>query len=333
MEKEEMILTITNEMSNNLTNYQLELLKNVLIIQFQNIEITILTDEIKKKEEQDTNEKFINSFLSAKEIEGCSQRTISYYKENIQRLISKLEKPIKGITTEDIRNYLSEYKEINNCGSVTIDNIRRVFSSFFAWLEDEDYIIKSPVRRIHKVKTASIIKETFTDENIEKMRDECKNIRNLAIIELLMSTGMRVGELVNLNIDDLNLEDRSCVVQGKGNKQREVYFDARTKIHLMQYLNIRKDNNKALFVSRNKPHQRLSISGIELIVRTIGVKTDISRVHPHKFRRTLATMAIDKGMPIEQVQKLLGHVKIETTMHYAMVNQNNVKISHRKYIG
>ena len=333
MEKEEMILTITNEMSNNLTNYQLELLKNVLIIQFQNIEITVLTDEIKKKEEQNTNEKFINSFLSAKEIEGCSQRTISYYKENIQRLISKLEKPIKGITTEDIRNYLSNYKETNNCGSVTIDNIRRVFSSFFAWLEDEDYIIKSPVRRIHKVKTASIIKETFTDENIEKMRDECKNIRNLAIIELLISTGMRVGELVNLNIEDLNFEDRSCVVQGKGNKQREVYFDARTKIHLMQYLNIRKDDNKALFVSKNKPHQRLSISGIELIVRKIGVKTDVNRVHPHKFRRTLATMAIDKGMPIEQVQKLLGHVKIETTMHYAMVNQNNVKISHRKYIG
>ena len=333
MEKEEMILTITNEMSNNLTNYQLELLKNVLIIQFQNIEITVLTDEIKKKEEQNTNEKFINSFLSAKEIEGCSQRTISYYKENIQRLISKLEKPIKGITTEDIRNYLSNYKEINNCGSVTIDNIRRVFSSFFAWLEDEDYIIKSPVRRIHKVKTASIIKETFTDENIEKMRDECKNIRDLSIIELLISTGMRVGELVNLNVDDLNLEDRSCVVQGKGNKQREVYFDARTKIHLMQYLNIRKDDNKALFVSKNKPHQRLSISGIELIVRRIGAKTDVNRVHPHKFRRTLATMAIDKGMPIEQVQKLLGHVKIETTMHYAMVNQNNVKISHRKYIG
>lgn len=333
MEKEEMILTITNEMSNNLTNYQLELLKSVLIIQFQNIEITVLTDEIKKKEEQNTNEKFINSFLSAKEIEGCSQRTISYYKENIQRLISKLEKPIKGITTEDIRNYLSNYKETSNCGSVTIDNIRRVFSSFFAWLEDEDYIIKSPVRRIHKVKTASIIKETFTDENIEKMRDECKNIRNLALIELLISTGMRVGELVNLNIEDLNFEDRSCVVQGKGNKQREVYFDARAKIHLMQYLNIRKDDNKALFVSKNKPHQRLSISGIELIVRKIGIKTDVNRVHPHKFRRTLATMAIDKGMPIEQVQKLLGHVKIETTMHYAMVNQNNVKISHRKYIG
>lgn len=333
MEKEEVILTITNEMSNNLTNYQLEMLKNVLIIQFENIEFTILTDETRKKEEQDTNEKYLNSFLSAKEIEGCSPRTIQYYQDNIKNLIAKLNKPIKGITTEDIRNYLSDYREINNCSSVTIDNIRRIFSSFFSWLEDEDYIIKSPVRRIHKVKTAFIIKETFTDENIEKMRDECKNIRNLAMIELLFSTGIRVGELVNLNKKDINFEDRSCIVQGKGNKQREVYFDARTKIHLIQYLNIRNDDTEALFVSRNKPHQRLSISGVELIVRKLGMNTNINKVHPHKFRRTLATMAIDKGMPIEQVQKLLGHVKIETTMHYAMVNQNNVKISHRKYIG
>lgn len=333
MEKEELILTITNEMSNDLTNYQLEILKKVLVVQFENIEFTIITDETRKKEEQETNEKYINSFLSAKEIEGCSIRTIRYYQDNIQNLIMKLEKPIKGITTEDIRNYLADYKEINNCSSVTIDNIRRIFSSFFAWLEDEDYIIKSPVRRIHKVKTATVIKETFTDENIEKMRDECRNIRNLAMIELLFSTGIRVGELVNLNKKDINFEDRSCIVQGKGNKQREVYFDARTKIHLMQYLNIRNDENDALFVSRNKPYQRLSISGVELIVRKLGMSTNITKVHPHKFRRTLATMAIDKGMPIEQVQKLLGHVKIETTMHYAMVNQNNVKISHRKYIG
>ena len=144
---------------------------------------------------------------------------------------------------------------------------------------------------------------------------------------------MRVGELVNLNINDLNFEERSCIVYGKGNKQREVYFDARTKIHLMQYLNIRRDDNCALFVSERKPHQRLSISGVELLVRKIGKNTLINRVYPHKFRRTLATVAIDKGMPIEQVQKLLGHVKIETTMHYAMVNQNNVKLSHRKYIG
>ena len=325
MEKEQIILAITNEMSNNLTNYQLELLKNILIIQFRDIKITILTDEMRKMEEKETNERYINLFLSAKEVEGCSNRTIKYYKEILQQLIYILKKSIKSIQTEDIRKYLSNYKEKNRCGSVTIDNIRRVFSSFFSWLEDEDYIIKSPVRRIHKVKTATIIKSTFTDENIEKMRDECKNIRNLALIELLISTGIRVGELVNLNIKDINFEDRSCIVQGKGNKQREVYFDARTKIHLIQYLNIRSDDNKALFVSNNKPHQRLSIAGIELIVRKLGIQTNVNKVHPHKFRRTLATMAIDKGMPIEQVQKLLGHVKI--------VNQNNVKISHRKYIG
>lgn len=333
MEKEQIILAITNEMSSNLTNYQLELLKNILIIQFKDLEITVMTDEMKKIEEKETNEKYINLFLSAKEVEGCSYRTCKYYRETLQHLLDSLGKPIKGILTEDIRKYLSEYKEKSDCSSVTIDNIRRIFSSFFSWLEDEDYIIKSPVRRIHKIKTAIVVKETFTDENIEKMRDGCNNIRNLAIIELLISTGIRVGELVNLDTKDINFEDRSCVVQGKGNKQREVYFDARTKLHLMQYLNIRHDDNDALFVSNNKPHQRLSIAGIELIVRKLGIKTNINKVHPHKFRRTLATMAIDKGMPIEQVQKLLGHVKIETTMHYAMVNQNNVKISHRKYIG
>lgn len=333
MEKEQIILAITNEMSNNLTNYQLQLLKNILIVKFKDIEITILTDEIKTKENQETNEKYINLFLSAKEVEGCSYRTVKYYRETLEHLMFTLNKTITAVQTEDVRKYLSDYREMNNCSSVTIDNIRRVFSSFFSWLEDEDYIIKSPVRRIHKVKTATIVKETFTDENIEKMRDECTNIRNLTLIELLISTGIRVGELVNLNIKDLNFEDRSCIVQGKGNKQREVYFDARTKIHLMQYLNLRKDGNEALFVSINKPYQRLSIAGIELIVRKLGRKINVNRVHPHKFRRTLATMAIDKGMPIEQVQKLLGHVKIETTMHYAMVNQNNVKISHRKYIG
>lgn len=333
MIKNDVIMNITKDMSISLTSFQLERLKEVLKINFENIEITVVTDEIKKQEEKETNEKYINLFVSAKEIEGCSKRTIKYYRDIIEKMAETIDKAIKEITTEDIRKYLSEYKENNQCGAVTIDNIRRVFSSFFSWLEDEDYIIKSPVRRIHKVKTATIVKETFTDENIEKMRDKCLNIRNLALIELLYSTGMRVGELVHLNITDVNVEDRSCIVLGKGNKQREVYFDARTKIHLIQYLNCRQDDNEALFVSQKKPHQRLSISGIELIVRKLGISTNINKVHPHKFRRTLATMAIDKGMPIEQVQKLLGHVKIETTMHYAMVNQNNVKISHRKYIG
>ena len=331
--KNDVILNITKEMEDSLTIYQLDKLKEILIINFEKVEFIVKTDEYQKQQEQEENKKYIDLFISSKEVEGCSKRTIKYYREIIEKFVYSFEDSIRHISTDNIRNYLSEYKKDSNCNSVTIDNLRRVLSSFFSWLEDEDYIIKSPVRRIHRIKTIQTVKETFTDENIEKMRDECSNIRNLSMIELLISTGMRVGELVNLNIQDVSFEERSCIVLGKGNKQREVYFDARTKIHLLQYLNTRNDNSNALFVSMKKPYNRLSISGIELIIRKLGLDTEINKVHPHKFRRTLATMAIDKGMPIEQVQKLLGHVKIETTLHYAMVNQNNVKMSHRRYIG
>ena len=330
--KMDVILNITKDMEESLTDYQLNKLKESLIINFEKLDFIMKTDDLKHQEELDENTSMIESFISSKQIEGCSDRTIKYYKEIIDKFNDSFDKSIKKITTEEIRSYLSNYKEMSTCGSTTIDNIRRVLSSFFSWLEDEDYIIKSPIRRIHRIKTPTTVKEVLTDENLEKLRDECENIRDLSLIELLISTGMRVGELVNLNISNLNFEDRSCIVLGKGNKEREVYFDAKTKLHLKEYISKRNDTNDALFVSLREPHQRLSISGIELIVRNLGVNTNINKVHPHKFRRTLATMAIDKGMPVEQVQKLLGHVKIETTMHYAMVNQSNVKISHRRYI-
>lgn len=330
--KMDVILNITKDMEDSLTDYQLNKLKESLIINFEKLDFIMKTDDLKHQEELDGNKRMIEAFISSKQIEGCSDRTIKYYKEIIDKFNDNFDKSIKKITTEEIRSYLSNYKEMSTCGSTTIDNIRRVLSSFFSWLEDEDYIIKSPIRRIHRIKTPTTVKEVLTDENLEKLRDECENIRDLSLIELLISTGMRVGELVNLNISNLNFEDRSCIVLGKGNKEREVYFDAKTKLHLKEYISKRNDNNDALFVSLREPHQRLSISGIELIVRNLGVNTNINKVHPHKFRRTLATMAIDKGMPVEQVQKLLGHVKIETTMHYAMVNQSNVKISHRRYI-
>lgn len=330
--KTEVIYNITKDMEDSLTDYQLNKLKESLIINFEGVEFIIKTDELKHQEELDENKKMIDSFISSKQVEGCSGRTVKYYKEIIGKFVNNFDKSIKQISTNEIRNYLSNYKENSSCGSTTIDNIRRVLSSFFSWLEDEDYIIKSPVRRIHKIKTALVIKEVLTDENLERLRDECENIRDLSLIELLISTGMRVGELVNLNINSLNFEDRSCIVLGKGNKEREVYFDAKTKLHLKEYISKRNDTNNALFVSMREPHQRLSISGIELIIRTLGINSNINKVHPHKFRRTLATMAIDKGMPVEQVQKLLGHVKIETTMHYALVNQSNVKISHRRFI-
>lgn len=327
-----LIIEITKDLEDILTIKQSENLKITLVKYFSKYTI-VLKDEERSKEELE-NSQFVSNFLSAKQVEGCSVKTLEYYKAIIDKMILKVSKSVKNISTEDIRQYLAEYKEEYNTSLTTIDNMRRIFSSFYSWLEDENFIVKSPVRRIHKIKTEKNVKSTFSDEDIEKMRDFCKNnIRNLVLIELLLTTGIRVGELVNLNISDINLEDRSCIVLGKGNKQREVYFDAKTKIHLIEYLNSRQDNNDALFVSRNKPYQRLSISGIELIIRKIGNNINIINAYPHKFRRTLATIAIDKGMPIEQVQKLLGHVKIETTMHYAMVNQNNVKISHRKYIG
>lgn len=330
--KTEVISNITKDMEDSLTDYQLNKLKESLIINFEGVEFIIKTDELKHQEELDENKNMIDSFISSKQVEGCSERTIKYYKEIIEKFVNSFDKSIKQISTNEIRNYLSNYKDNSSCGATTIDNIRRVLSSFFSWLEDEDYIIKSPVRRIHKIKTAVVVKEVLTDENLERLRDECENIRDLSLIELLISTGMRVGELVNLNINSLNFEDRSCIVLGKGNKEREVYFDAKTKLHLKEYISKRNDSNDALFVSMREPHQRLSISGIELIIRTLGINSNINKVHPHKFRRTLATMAIDKGMPVEQVQKLLGHVKIETTMNYALVNQSNVKISHRRYI-
>ncbi len=310
---------------------QLQMLERVLHQNFRGIEIRCKpSDQISLTEK---TEELLTLFISAKKIEGCSEKSLKYYHSTIEALLKKLSKRIPEISTNDLRRYLSDYQEKKNSSKVTIDNIRRIFSSFFSWLEDEDYILKSPVRRIHKVKSAKTIKEILSDEELEVLRDNCKEVRDLALVEILSSTGIRVGELVKINKEDIDFHERSCIVTGKGNKEREVYFDARAKLHLKQYLNSRADDNKALFVSLSKPHSRLSIGGVESVLRKLGIKSNISKVHPHKFRRTLATMAIDKGMPIEQVQKLLGHVKIDTTLHYAMVNQANVKIAHRKFIG
>lgn len=321
---ENKIYHILNEMSEVLTIQQMRVLQTTLIKYMSGGE-TLAVQEI-------SNTEYLDMFIAAKRIEGCSERTIEYYRVTIVHMLNKMNIPIRQITTEDLREYLTQYQQNSKCGKVTIDNIRRNLSSFFSWLEAEDHILKSPIRRIHKVRTGTKVKETFTDENIELLRDNCKQIRDLAMIDLLYSTGIRVGELVNLNIEDINFEERECVVYGKGNKERTVYFDARTKIHLQEYIKTRKDNNPALFVTLDKPYERLQISGVEIRLRKLGRELNIERVHPHKFRRSMATKAIDKGMPIEQVQRLLGHQQIDTTMHYAMVNQNNVRNSHRKYI-
>lgn len=315
---------IIQEMLKVLDNSQLIQLKQVLKEKLGNN----IQSNIKKN-----NESYISDYLAAKQVEGCSNKTIDYYQATLKMMFSHLKKHAQRITTEDLREYLGNYQQSRNSSRVTIDNIRRIFSSFFSWLEDEDIIIKSPVRRIHKVKSSAKVKDTYSDEDLERLRDYCNNDRDIAMIDLLASTGMRIGELVNLNQNDINFDERECVVLGKGNKQRIVYFDARSKIHLQNYLAKRKDTNSALFVSLHSPHQRMSINGIENRLKSLGKKVGIEKVYPHKFRRTLATNAIDKGMPIEQVQKLLGHERIDTTLHYAMVKQSNVKIAHRRYIG
>ena len=320
---EERLICILNEMAEFLNIAQLKKLQEVLIKNLA--EKDAVKTEI-------GNDEYLKLFLDAKKIEGCSERTLKYYQVTIEHLLSNIQTPIRKITTDELRGYLVEYQKINNCSKVTVDNVRRNISSFFSWLEEEDFILKSPMRRIHKIKTKTVVKEIISDESIEKLRDGCHEVRDLAIIDLLYSTGIRVGELVKLNIQDIDFEQRECVVFGKGDKERKVYFDAKAKIHLKKYLEERVDNNPALFVTLDAPFDRLKISGVEIRLRKLGRSLSLDRIHPHKFRRTMATRAIDKGMPIEQVQKILGHSQIDTTMQYAIVNQKNVKSSHQKYI-
>lgn len=319
----EIIFEILGDMAEELSVMQLKKLQEVLIKRMM---------EKDEKPAPASNDTYLEMFINAKKIEGCSARTLKYYQSSVQHMFSMIKTPVRKITTEDLREYLTAYQKINNCGKSTVDNIRRNISSFFSWLEEEDHILKSPMRRIHKIKTETKIKETISDEDIEKLRDQCKSIRDIAMIDLLYSTGIRVGELVNLDRKDINFEERECIVYGKGEKERRVYFDAKTKLHLQNYIASRNDTNPALFVTLDEPHDRLKISGVEIRVRKLGRSLNMSKIHPHKFRRTMATRAIDKGMPIEQVQKLLGHSQIDTTMHYAIVNQTNVKTSHRKFI-
>lgn len=321
----QIIIAIQRDMADILNGEQMCVLAQVL-----NKNLSPVIPEGNDGKEEKAN--LLAMFIAAKRVEGCSEKSIRYYESTIRNMLDEIGKPERQITTEDLRAYLDAYQRRGSVSRVTLDNVRRILSSFFSWLEDEEYIVKSPVRRIHKVKTGETVKETYSDESLELMRDHCDNARDLAMIDLLSSTGIRVGELVKLNRGDIDFENRECVVFGKGDKQRRVYFDARTKVHLQKYLAEREDSEEALFVSLQKPYPRLQISGVEIRLRKIGRELNLDKVHPHKFRRTLATMAIDKGMPIEQVQKLLGHQSIDTTLQYAMVNQSNVKNSCKKFL-
>lgn len=326
--RKELIEEVKMRMLPYLNSVQMVKLSKVLETVLQGLDTDTLEEEAKLD-----SDSLLAAFITAKKLEGCSEKTLAYYQKSIEAVLQAIGKEVRQITTDDLRAYLTSYQATNRVSKVTIDNVRRNLSSFFAWLEDEDFIIKSPVRRIRRIKTAKVVKETYSDENLEVMRDRCTNERDLALIDLLASSGMRAGELVKLNRADVDFEERECIVLGKGSKERYVYFDARAKIHLQNYLAARQDDNPALFVSLRAPYRRLQIGGLEIRLRQLGKRLNLPKVYPHKFRRTMATAAIDKGMPVEQLQKLLGHERIDTTMHYAMVKQQNVKTAHRKYIG
>lgn len=318
---QEQVNKIMYQMTDVLNNTQMMHLKKVLE--------DLSSEEIT----EDDSIELLERFIATKKLEGRPERTLKYYRITIEKMMKTIDKNVRAITTDDLRHYLADYQQNSNASNMSIDNIRRNLSSFFNWLEDENYILKSPVRRIHKIKTTTAVKEAYSDDEMERLRDCCTEIRDLALVDMLASTGMRIGELVQLNIEDIDFNERECIVLGKGDKQRIVYFDARTKLHLQEYLETRKDDNEALFVGLRSPYKRVTINGVKLRIRQLGQAVGIKKCHPHKFRRTMATVAIDKGMPIEQVQKLLGHEKIDTTLHYAMVKQSNVKNAHRKYIG
>ena len=321
---QDMIHFIMQRMGGCLDNRQLVILQGTL------------NDAMKQSESREITESpevLLQAFLASKQLEGRSERTIRLYDQAIRRMMEYSDKHVCVMNTEDIRDYLAWYRNEHGVSRSTLDCNRRMLSSFFRWLEEENHIYKSPLRRIHKIKTTMSVRETYVDEDLEKLRDSCMEIRDLAIIDLLYSTGMRVGELVNLNRIDVDFDQRECIVLGKGDKERIVYFDAKTKIHLRKYLKTRTDSNPALFVSIRFPYNRLLSGGVEKMLKKMGEQCSIPHVHPHKFRRTMATAAIDKGMPIEQVQKLLGHEQINTTLRYAMVKQSNVKWAHKKYVG
>lgn len=328
--KSEVISVIKAEMINHLNASQMDRLDKVLTHAM--LDVSISKEDNTPIQAVVSNAELVAIFIDAKFLEGCSVKTMKYYRSTINKMLVSINKSAVAITTDDLRKYLSDYQKINDCSRSNLDNIRRILSSFFMWLENENYILKSPVRRIHKIRTTKLVKETITDEAMEILRDNVSHPRDLAIIDMLASTGIRVGELCKLNIKDIDFEKQECVVLGKGDKERTVYFDARAKVHLHNYLNTRKDENPALFVSLFKPYKRLEVAGVEVRLRKLGEQLNIENLHPHKFRRTLATKAIDKGMPIEQLQTLLGHSQINTTMEYAIVNQTNIKTSHKKYI-
>ena len=327
--KQELIRGIVSDMRHSLNQKQITELNRVLINRLEFVEI--LGKELSYEQDvEKENRRLVDLFVDAKRLQGRSPKTILFYEETIRRLLKFADKPILLITTQDVRAFLLNCHDTMKAKSV--NNLKRNLSSFFQWLENEEYILKNPVKRIGNIKVPKEIKKPFSITEMEKLRMACDTLRLRAMVEFLLSSGVRLSELVSLNIDDIDMQDRSCIVMGKGAKQREVFFNERTMIHLKKYLDNREDNNPALWVSEMAPHNRLGQSGVGTDIRLLGERAGVEDVHPHRFRRTMASYAVGHGMKIEQVRVLLGHESIETTQLYAIADNEDIKHAHKKYL-
>ena len=276
------------------------------------------------------NERYIAMFIDAKRVENLSARTLEYYESTLRRDVAYIGKPVRFVDANDVRRCLAWLLVDRGCSPTTVNNDRRILSTFFQWLEDEDIIRKSPVKRTKALKEEKGDKKPFTDEDVVRMREACRDDRDRAIVELLLSSGMRVSEMCGLDRADVDLAARECEVLGKGRKRRTCYFSAAAKFYLEKYLESRDDGNAALIVSMAAPHGRLGICGVENIVRAIGLRAGVDGAHPHRFRRTMATNNLKRGMKLEEIQQLLGHSNMDTTLIYAKVDREMLKVNARR---
>ncbi len=305
-------------------------LQNVLYCVLSNYNIAEKSTELRQVDSSWEEE--LGAFLVRKRVEGRADGTIGQYKQHLKRMLQYINKPVKEITEADLFLYISMYKKQRDVTNVYLDNIRLVFSSFFGWLNNKGYITKNPAAGLDPIKKEKRIKKPLSDTELERLRRNCIIKRDTALVEFLYSTGVRVSELIALNRQDINYNSMNAVVYGKGAKERETYLTATACMHLKEYLAARTDDNEALFVSLKAPHKRLTVAGVEEVLRRLGKETGIEKVHPHRFRRTMATNILNKGMPIEEVKEVLGHAKLDTTLIYCQINKENVQHHHRKYM-
>lgn len=276
-----------------------------------------------------SNEKMLKTFLATKRVEGASESTIKRYREINTALIDFIGKPLNMVNTFDIRFYLSTKRDRDKVSNHTLDGMRRCYNSFFKWLANEGFIPKNPCASLSQIKYKKVVKKPYSPTELEKLRKACDNVRDLALVEFLYSTGCRVSEVSNLDVMDIDLDTLQCTVLGKGNKERIVYLTEVSAMYLKEYLSTRKYISDALFVGKNK--KRLSKAGIEAILKRLGERANVENVHPHRYRRTLATNLLDHGMNIQDVAAILGHADLKTTQVYCYITQKNVQNAYRKF--